>query len=161
MADLIDRQAAIKAIEDLQDCYNGFSDTFDKACIIGVLEEVPSAQPYTEEEIQKMQDLEQAEIQKAFELGKAEAQPERRWIPVTERLPEKDGDYLVCYEDGYREDYGFDEIGIAPYEVDCGSFGIWQENFDMHTLGSLGSDWVDIPVTAWMPLPEPWKGEEP
>lgn len=44
MADLIDRQAAIKAIEDLQDCYNGFSDTYDKACIIGVLEEVPSAQ---------------------------------------------------------------------------------------------------------------------
>lgn len=45
MRDLIDRQAAIKAIEDLQDCYNGFSDTYDKACIIGALEEVPSAQP--------------------------------------------------------------------------------------------------------------------
>lgn len=43
--DLISRQAAIKAIEDLQDCYNGFSDTYDKACIIGALEEVPSAQP--------------------------------------------------------------------------------------------------------------------
>jgi len=45
MDDLISRQAAIKAIEDLQDCYNGFSDTYDKACIIGALEEVPSAQP--------------------------------------------------------------------------------------------------------------------
>lgn len=44
MTDLIDRQTAIKAIENLQDCYNGFSDTYDKACIIGVLEEVPSAQ---------------------------------------------------------------------------------------------------------------------
>ena len=44
MSDLIDRQAAIKAIEDLQDCYNGFSDTYDKACIIGALEEVPPAQ---------------------------------------------------------------------------------------------------------------------
>lgn len=42
--DLISRKAAIKAIENLQDCYNGFSDTYDKACIIGVLEEVPSAQ---------------------------------------------------------------------------------------------------------------------
>lgn len=41
MNDLISRQAAIKAIEDLQDCYNGFSDTYDKACIIGVLEELP------------------------------------------------------------------------------------------------------------------------
>lgn len=41
MSDLISRQAAIKAIEDLQDCHNGFSDTYDKACIIGVIEEVP------------------------------------------------------------------------------------------------------------------------
>ena len=40
MSDLISRQAAIKAIEDLQDCYNGFSDTYDKACIIGALEEL-------------------------------------------------------------------------------------------------------------------------
>lgn len=44
MADLIDRQVAIKAIEDLPNCYNGFSDTYDKSCIIGVIEELPSAQ---------------------------------------------------------------------------------------------------------------------
>ena len=44
MADFIDRGKAIKAIEDLQDCYNGFSDTYDKACIIGVLQELPSAE---------------------------------------------------------------------------------------------------------------------
>lgn len=42
--DLIDREQAIKATENLQDCYNGFSDTYDKACIIGVLEELPSAE---------------------------------------------------------------------------------------------------------------------
>ena len=44
MGDLIDRKEAIKAIENLTDCYNGFSDTYDKSCIIGVLEEVPSAE---------------------------------------------------------------------------------------------------------------------
>lgn len=43
MSDLISRQAAIEAILNLHDCYNGFSDTYDKACIVGVLEEVPSA----------------------------------------------------------------------------------------------------------------------
>lgn len=48
MADLIDRQTAIKAIENLQDCYNGFSDTYDKACIIGVLMEIPTAQVNTQ-----------------------------------------------------------------------------------------------------------------
>lgn len=42
MSDLIKRSDAIRAIEDLQDCYNGFSDTYDKACIIGAMEEVPS-----------------------------------------------------------------------------------------------------------------------
>ena len=45
MNDLISRQAAIKAIEDMQDCYNGFSNTYDKACIIGVIEEVPAIDP--------------------------------------------------------------------------------------------------------------------
>ena len=50
MADLIDRAKAIKAIEDMQDCYNGFSGTYDKAQIIGVLEEVPSAEPLTDNE---------------------------------------------------------------------------------------------------------------
>ncbi len=57
MDDLISRLVAIKAIEDLRDCYNGFSDTYDKAYIIGALEEVPSVQQ------------------------------KQRWIPVTERLP--------------------------------------------------------------------------
>lgn len=47
MTDTISRQAAIKAIENLQDCYNGFSDTYDKACIIGVIEEIPTAQVNT------------------------------------------------------------------------------------------------------------------
>lgn len=43
--DLIDRRVAIKAVEELHNCYNGFFDTYDKACIIGLLEELPSAQP--------------------------------------------------------------------------------------------------------------------
>ena len=45
MSDYISRQAAIKAIDDLPNCYNGYSDTYDKACIIGVLEELPPIEP--------------------------------------------------------------------------------------------------------------------
>jgi hypothetical protein len=45
MTDLISRRAAIKAIDDLPNCYNGYSDTYDKAYIIGTLEEVPSIEP--------------------------------------------------------------------------------------------------------------------
>lgn len=83
-----------------------------------------------------------------------------RWIPCRDRLPDKDGDYLVTYEKGYAEDYGFSDIGIAPFEVDCEGFGIWQEHFHPVSLGSLGSEWVEIQVTAWLPLPEPYKEEE-
>ena len=45
MNDLIKREDAIKAIEDLPNAYNGWSDAYDKAYIIGTLEEVPSAEP--------------------------------------------------------------------------------------------------------------------
>lgn len=45
MDDLISRRAAIKAIDDLPNCYNGYSDTYDKAYIIGVLEELPPIEP--------------------------------------------------------------------------------------------------------------------
>lgn len=79
------------------------------------------------------------------------------WIPVNHKLPEEDGDYLVTYEEGYAEDYGFSLVGICGFDVDCGTFGYWHEYFDHYTLGSLGSDWEDIPVVAWMPLPEPYK----
>lgn len=37
-------QEAIKAIEDLPNCYNGYSDIYDKAYIIEVLEELPSTE---------------------------------------------------------------------------------------------------------------------
>ena len=40
---LIRLSDALKAIEELPNAYNGFSDTYDKAYIIGTLEEVPSA----------------------------------------------------------------------------------------------------------------------
>ena len=43
--ELISRADAIDAIEELPNAYNGWSDAYDKACIIGALEEVPSAEP--------------------------------------------------------------------------------------------------------------------
>ena len=93
-------------------------------------------------------------------ISALEKQEQDRWIPVTERPPKEDGEYLVTFESGYAEDYGLDPIGIAPFEVDCEGFGIWQESFDPVSLGSLGSDWVDIQVTAWRPLPEAFEVEE-
>jgi len=39
---LIDADKLRKDVLDLPNCYNGFSDTYDKACIIGVIDEQPS-----------------------------------------------------------------------------------------------------------------------
>ena len=42
MSDLISRKAIIKAIEELPNCYNGWSNAYDKAYIITTIEEVPT-----------------------------------------------------------------------------------------------------------------------
>ena len=60
-----------------------------------------------------------------------EAQADGKWIPVSERLPEEGGRYLV-----YTWSH---EIETAQY-VD----GYWN---------------IKTPISAWMPLPEPYKDE--
>lgn len=66
----------------------------------------------------------------------------RRWIPVTERLPEKPDGYPNC------------EIRRCYYMVSLESgcvktLGFEFDRNEWHTSGS--------PVAAWMPLPEPYK----
>ena len=70
MDDLISRRAAIDALNSIN-CFGWVEDSWAK--VSGIIEHVPSAQPYTDEEIQKIQELEQAEIEKAFQLGREDA----------------------------------------------------------------------------------------
>lgn len=64
-------------------------------------------------------------------------QPERKWISVTEKLPEEDGIYIVSGVWGS----GKKQVGECEFCVYNGHFNIsW--NFD---------------VKAWMPLPEPYE----
>lgn len=67
-----------------------------------------------------------------YEKGKADTQPEQRWVPCSERLPWRSGYYLVTGRQG--------TVNKRLY-LD----GYWYGN------------WT---VTAWMPLPKPWKGED-
>ena len=166
MSDLIRRQDAVNALQT--NCswaiFNEYGQyTPDGDEIIRTLVDLPSAQPDLDEWCTDCKEYDsERHCCPRFNRVIREALKEVKkddWVPCSERLPERDGEYLVTYEKGYAGDYGFDLVGIAPFEVDCEGFGIWQENFDLHTLGSLGSDWVDIPVIAWMPLPEPWEGE--
>ena len=62
-----------------------------------------------------------------------------RWIPVTERLPEKNGYYLVSRRMDTSD-------GLPPLEVTMRQFYIksgWQSVSEAY------------PVTHWMPLPQP------
>lgn len=82
MDDLISRQEAITAI---QEAYADTEGGADKCAVwknvgltnaLHIMQDLQSAQPYSEAELQKMQELEQAELQKAYECGRASAQPE-------------------------------------------------------------------------------------
>lgn len=79
-----------------------------------------------------------------------------QWIPVTERLPKEDGDYLawVCLDD--NEPF----YGIFPFDSNVPAFGYWEEYYDPVTYGREGSDFIEMRgITHWMPLPEPPKEE--
>lgn len=123
--DCISRQAAIDAVESLPNCPNGFSDTYDKACIIGVLEELPSVQPDIARDIVTILENEQdmrVVLQNERKRG--------RWIPCSERLPEKDGRYLITGKMGTVYSLDFED-------------GRW---------------YGGIKPIAWRELPEPWRG---
>ena len=63
------------------------------------------------------------------------------WIPVSERLPEKAGTYIVSAKDGKRE---------------IVTFVKWQNRFKKWDLSGARAYWK---INAWKPLPEPYKGE--
>lgn len=80
--------------------------------------------------------------------------PRGEWIPVTERLPDKEGTYLLWGKLADNEDcYCF----IGDYDEGCEQFGYWEQQYDPKTLGCLGEDFFKYEcVIAWMPLPEPY-----
>ena len=73
---------------------------------------------------------------------------ERSWIPVEERLPEEDEYVLMSFEN-------FTLPIIGRYEKDNDGGGAWYAGDDdgCDTCSSQ-----DLFVNAWMPLPEPYKG---
>lgn len=77
------------------------------------------------------------------------AQPE--WIPCSERLPEKYGQYLVTFIPSGGTLWTC--VLIARYSD---LMGIAKPSFHVGTVGK--NDFMNITeqVTAWMPLPEPY-----
>lgn len=75
---------------------------------------------------------------------------EKRWIPCSERLPERTSEKQK--RGWYLTTNGYGSVGVTKYEFEANSFGYigWGE----------GHRQADIKIIAWMPLPKPWKEEK-
>ena len=67
-------------------------------------------------------------------------EPEPKWIPCSERLPEESGRYLISVLDGVGR-----RTTVAPY----------QPRYKAWTMTGRMAYWK---VIAWMPLPDSYRG---
>ena len=88
-----------------------------------------------------------AEGKNVFEIIKTQPQVSG-WTPVTERLPENGYGVLVTVNGKHNDIIFIDALEIAEYD---GDFGWIVEGYPQ---------WTDPDVTAWQPLPEPYKESE-
>ena len=79
-----------------------------------------------------------------FEKGK-----EQKWIPVSERLPEKDGWYLCAVGSSYMP---IRTMCYAPNEWRKDDQNTWKDTYGYYVF-----NWF---VVAWMPLPKPYEGDK-
>lgn len=115
MNDLTSRQAAIDAAIEATEFWDGISNPLRRERIRTWIEALPSAQP------------------------------EQRWIPCSERLPEDDTLMLVNYIDNRPDAM---DIWIGWHEME----NVWYIDGEAHS-SEFGNE-----VIAWMPLPEPYQG---
>ena len=129
MSDLIRRQDAIEAMyqleaEDIERYGCSIPEGFHAKSAIEALKALPSAEP------------------------------ERKWIPVTEALPEEEKDVLVSV---HFEGFKGKTVDLPPSDyVDIASHveGVWSSLSDEYKAVE-----VNHHVIAWMEMPEPWRGE--
>ena len=183
--DLISRQDAIEAVESLPNTPNGYSDTYDKAVFIEILEELPSAEggdadmtvipegtglmqpcPDNGADLISRADAKQQISEWATIITKPtlldkdatmlvldslpSADAVQGWIPCSERFPKAEDMYqppeqrYLCQLEAY---------GVRKFCVLSRLKGAVSPFWDWYGVAIHDSE-----VTAWMPLPTPYKG---
>lgn len=102
-----------------------------------------------DELVARLAEYEDTGLEPAEVLQLKKESEERRWIPVTERLPESGKYVLMSFEK-------FTLPAIGKYEVNDEGDGAWYlgDNDEGDTCCSVG-----LFVNAWMPLPESYREE--
>lgn len=174
MSDLIDRQAAIDALKQQADTMSGWSERYAEQrkgvlTAVNIVEDLPSAQPelrcghegrgmikrnFDEMIAYFNRTVADMDIDQKYKMillgiitaiGQEHEWTKPHWIPVTERLPEDEEDVLVTYKTT-------DKIHPCQYHAD-GSKNPWYSYIDKCRA------YMNV-VLAWMPLPEPYKGDK-
>ena len=137
--DCISRAAAIDAMRNektVETSVAGYASNAGIDWCIDAIKALPSAHPDFDAYCDRLYNI-------AYERGKREAV---QWTSCKERLPEKDGEYLVTML--YFGEKTVEVDKFSHYETDDDRNGepLWVYGYDN--------------VIAWMPLPEPWEGGE-
>lgn len=134
-------------------------DVAEKA--IKALEQQPCEDCISRAEVLKILEKEEFKGDAIYEIEKKlpslTPKTEQKWIPVSERLPEDFGTYLITLENGdvcwgeFNPDY-------TDEEHDKGAFTYYHEYYDIDTLGFIDAEECAVDAIAWRTL-EPYKAE--
>lgn len=160
MSDLIDRQAAIdavhnyweKRIDTLPTRMTEDGEAYDiksldkilehNKKLVGLIKAIPSEPGKVIAEVK-------VDMDEIMERVKDEIFPPiPQWIPVTERLPETGGTYIVSGRMKYKHEMEYDYFVDAAVYSPVDGWDTFHDNWEGQQ---------DFAITAWMPLPEPYK----